>query len=130
MDYKSSIRFYLDNFFGLIDVACAETFISAKNMDLNELILLDFKSIVSAYPIGRYRNRAPPKNKTRSKRKYLYQYELSTCQPPPKISARLQAIRTFLQRRLWQKKTYIRCPKCGILFCLVRETNFLLKHHS
>ena len=45
---------------------------------LMELILLDFKTIISIYLIGHYtsRNRAPPNNTTESKIKYWYQCEL------------------------------------------------------
>ena len=54
-------------------------------MHPNDLVLLDFKSIVSTYLIGRHtsRSRAPPHGKTGFKRKYQYQFEKGN--PPPHL---------------------------------------------
>ena len=49
----------------------------------NDLIALDFKTIVTTYLIGKYasRRRAPRDDKTGSKRKYQYQFEQGILSP-------------------------------------------------
>ena len=52
-------------------------------MHSNDLTPFDFKTIVSTYLIGKYtiRSRAPPDDKTGSKRKYQYQFEEGNLPP-------------------------------------------------
>ena len=66
-----------------MNVAYASSFTVNKIMHPNDLILLDFETIVSIYLVGCYtrRNRAPPENNTGSKRTYWYQYKLSILPP-------------------------------------------------
>ena len=54
LDRNSTIRFYLRIFFNLMDVACANSYIVYDTMDPNDLTLLNFKTVVSTYLIGRY----------------------------------------------------------------------------
>ena len=72
LDQKSTIRFYLGIVFNLMDAACANSYIDYNMMHLNDLTLLDFKTTVSNYLIGRYtsRSRTPLDDKTGSKRKF------------------------------------------------------------
>ena len=60
-----------------MDVACANSFVVYKILHPNDLTLLDFKTIIATYLIGRYtsRSRAPPEGKIGSKRKYQYEFE-------------------------------------------------------
>ena len=57
LDCKSSIRFYLNTFFFLMNIVCTNRFIADKIMHRNDVTILDFKTIVSMYLIGRYTNR-------------------------------------------------------------------------
>ena len=77
LDRKSRVRFYLRIFFDLMDVACVNRFVVNNMLHPNDLTLLDFKTIIATYLIGRYtsRGRAPPDGKTGSKRKYQYRFE-------------------------------------------------------
>ena len=69
LDQKSTIRFYLRIFFDSMDVSCANSYIVYNMMHPNDLTLLDFKTIVSTYLIGRYtsQSRAAADSKTGSK---------------------------------------------------------------
>ena len=77
LDRKSTIRFHLRIFFGLMDMACANNYIVYNMIHPHDLTRFNFKTIVSTYLIGRYtsRSRAPPDGKTGSKRMYQYQFE-------------------------------------------------------
>ena len=80
LDRKSTIRFYLFIlhifFFDLIDVASANTYIVYNMMNSNLVTLLNFKTIVSTYLIGRDTSQSrAPDGKTGSKRKYRYQFD-------------------------------------------------------
>ena len=57
-----------------MDVACANSHIVYNMIHPNDLTLLDFKTIVLTYLIGRYtsRSRAPPNGKIGSKKNYKY----------------------------------------------------------
>ena len=83
LDRKSTIRFCLRIFVELMDVACANSYIVYNMMHPNDLIALDFKTIVTTYLIGKYtsRRRAPRDDKTGSKRKYQYQFEQGILSP-------------------------------------------------
>ena len=74
LDQISTIRFYLRIFFDLMD---ANSYIVCNMMHPIDLTLLDIKTIVSTYSIGRStsRSRASPYGKKGSKRKYQYQCE-------------------------------------------------------
>ena len=62
LNQKSSIRLFLRTFFNLMDATCASSYIVYNIMHPNDLTLLNLKTIVSNYLIGRYRSRsrAPP----------------------------------------------------------------------
>ena len=77
LDRKSRVRFYLRIFFDLMDIAYANSFVVYNMLYPNDLTLLDFKTIIATYLIGRYtsRSRAPSYGKTGSKRKYQCQFE-------------------------------------------------------
>ena len=73
LDRKSTIRFCLHIFFDLMDViVCSNSYIIYNMMHPNGLTLIDFKTIVSTYLIGRYtsRSRAPPDDKTGYNKRY------------------------------------------------------------
>ena len=55
---KSTNKFYFCIFFDLMDIACANSYIVYNMMHPNNLTLLDFKTIVSNYLIGRYTSRS------------------------------------------------------------------------
>ena len=57
LDRKSKVRFYLRIFFDLMDVACANSFVVYNMLHPNDLTLLDFKTIIATYLLGRYANR-------------------------------------------------------------------------
>ena len=77
LDRKSRVRIYQHIFFDLMYMACANSFVVYDMLHPNDLTLLDFKTIIATYLIGRYtsRGRAPPDGKTGSKRKYQYRFE-------------------------------------------------------
>ena len=54
LDRISRVRFYLRIFFNLVDVACANSFVVYNMLYPNDLTLLDFKTIIATYFIGRY----------------------------------------------------------------------------
>ena len=81
VNYQISFAHFV--FFDLIDFVCANSYIVYNMMHPNDLALLNFKTIVSTYLIGRYtsQSRAPPYGKTDSKRKYQYQFEQGNLPP-------------------------------------------------
>ena len=83
LDRKLTTRFYLHIHFDLIDVACANSYIVYNMIHPNDLTLLNFKTIVSKYLIGRYtsQDREPPDGKTSSKRKHQYHFEQGILPP-------------------------------------------------
>ena len=132
LDAKSTIRFYLRIMFDLMDVAYANSYIVYNMMHSNDLTLIHCKTVVSTYLIGRYTHgsRASPDGKTGSKRKYQYQFERGN--QPPHLSE-LQNIRRRCEYCYKEKidlKTYVKCTKCGIFLCLIKERNCFKKHHS
>ena len=66
-----------------MDVGCANSYIVYNMMHRNDFALLDFKTIVSTYLIGRYtsQSRAPTDDKTDSERKYQHQFEQGNLPP-------------------------------------------------
>ena len=86
LDWKSSIRFYLHIFIDLMVIAFTNSYIVYNIMHPNDPMLLNFKTTVSTYLIGRYttRSRTPPDGKIGSKRKYQYLFEQGN--PPPHLS--------------------------------------------
>ena len=82
-DRKSIISFYFYRFFDLMDVAWANSYIVYNKMHPSDLILHDFKTIVSTYLIGRYAcwSRAEPDSKAVSRRKYKCQLEQGNLPP-------------------------------------------------
>ena len=57
LDRRSSIRFYLRIFFYLMDVACANSYISYSMLQTGDLILLNFEIAVATHMIGPYSSR-------------------------------------------------------------------------
>ena len=51
---KSRVRFCLRIFLNLLGVACANSFVVYNILHYNDLTLLDFKTIIATYLIGRY----------------------------------------------------------------------------
>lgn len=132
LDRKSPIFCYLNIFPDLVNIFCANSFIAYNLMHQNELTLLDFKTIISTNLVGcnpRW-NRPPAEDKTGSKRKYWYQYELRN------VPIHLQEFQHFYNRCAhcykegFDRKTYIRSTECGVFLCLEKEKNGFLKHHS
>ena len=74
LDQMPVVRFYLCIFFDLMDVSCANCYIVYNMMYPNDLILLEFKTIVSTYLIGRY-NYQYLKDISLSKVTYLYIFQ-------------------------------------------------------
>ena len=112
-----------------MDVASANSYIVYNMMHPNDLTLLGFKNIVSAYLIGKYRirSRARPNGKRGSKRKYHYQFEQGNL--PPYLSE-FQNIQRRCQH--WYKegidlKTYVKCIECRIFSCLIKDRNCFKK---
>ena len=92
----------------------------------NNLTLLDFKTIIAIYLIGRYtsRSRAPPNGKTGSKRKYQYQFEPNHL---PLHLPEFQSSRKhckYCYKEDFERKTFVKCTECRVFLCLVKETNF------
>ena len=56
LDQKSTIRFYFSAFFDLMDLDFVNNYIVYNMMHLNDLTLLNFKTIASTYLISRYRS--------------------------------------------------------------------------
>ena len=54
LHWKLTIRFYLNIFFDLMNVASGSSCTIYKMMHPNDLTLLNFKTVVSTYLIGRY----------------------------------------------------------------------------
>ena len=131
LDRKSRVRFYLRIFFDLMDVACVNSFVVNNMLHPSDLTLLDFKTIIATYLIGRYtsRSRAPPDEKTGSKRKYQYQFE------PNHLPLHLPEFQSSRKRckycyKGFERKTFVICIKCSVFLCLVKERNCFMKDHS
>ena len=130
LNCKSSIPFYLRIFFALMNAACANSFILRNTMHPNELTLFNLKTIVSTYLVSRgtSRCRAPPENNTSSKRKCWYQYELSDL-PTHLPEFQQDCKRVARHKEGSYRKTNIRCTKCIVFLCLVKERYCFLKDH-
>ena len=50
LDRKSSISFYLHNFFDLMDIACVNSYLSYNVKNPTKLLLLDLKIVVAKKP--------------------------------------------------------------------------------
>ena len=74
---KSSIRFYLNTLFFLMNIVYTIRFIVFKMMDPNDVTILDFKTIVSTYLTGRYTNRWKSHQRIKSHQNYWYQCEMN-----------------------------------------------------
>ena len=129
---KSRVRFYLRIFSNLLEVVCANSFVVSNMLHSNDLTLLDFKTIIATYLIGRYtsRSRAPPDGKTGSKRKYQYQFEPNhlPLHLPEFQSSRKRCKNCYKEG--FERKTFVKCTECRVFLCLVKERNCFMKHHS
>ena len=122
LDRKSTIRFYQPISFNLTAVACANSYIVYNTVHSNDLTLLNFKTIVSLYLIGRYtsRSRAPPDGKTGSKRKYQYQFEQGNLPPHLPEFQNIRRQCEYCYKEGIDLKTYAKCTECGIFLCLIK----------
>ena len=126
LDRKSRVRIYQHIFFDLMDVACANSFVVYDMLHPNDLTLLDFKTIIATYLIGRYtsRSRAPPNGKTGSKRKYQYQFEPNHL---PLHLPEFQSSRKhckYCYKEDFERKTFVKCTERRVFLCLVKERKF------
>ena len=132
LDRKSRVRFYLRIFFYLMDVACANSFVAYNMVHPNDLTLLDFKTIIATYLIGRYasRSRAPPDGKTGSNKKYQYQFESNhlPLHLPEFQSSRKRC--EYCYKAGFERKTFVKCMECRVFLCLAKKRNCFMKHHS
>ena len=125
LDRKSRVRFYLRIFFDLMDIACANSFVVYNMLHPNDLTLLDFKTIIATYLIGRYtsRSRATTDGETGSQRKYQYQFEpnhLPLYLPEFQSS---QKCCEYCCKEGFERKTFVKCTECRVFLCLVKERN-------
>ena len=131
LDRKSTIRFYLHIFFfDLMDVVvCSNSYIIYNMMHPNGLTLIDFKTIVSTYLIGRYtsRSRAPPDDKTGYNKRYQYQFDQGNL--PPQLPEFQQSFNICFKEGI-DLKTYVKCTEFGIFSCFIKGRNCFKKHHS
>ena len=129
-DRKPTIRFYLLFFFELIDVACVNSCIVSDMMDQDDLRLLEFKTIVSTYFIGRYisRSKARIDGKAGSKRNYQYQFVQANLQPHLQKFQNSKRLCEYYY--IIHLKTCVKCTECGIFLRLMKERNCFEKHHS
>ena len=99
---------------------------------VNDLILLNFKTIVSTYLIERHtgRSRAPTDDKTGPKRKYQYQFEQGDLPPHLPHFQNIRRRCEYCYKDEINVKTYVKCTECGIFLYLIKERNRFKKHNN
>ena len=124
LDRKSTIRFYLRIFFNLM-MQPVLSYIVYSMMHPNDLTMLDFKTIVSTYFIGRYtsQSRAPPNGKTGPKRKYQYQFEQGNLPPHLPEFQNIRRRCEYCYKEGIDLKAYFKCAERGVSLRLIKERN-------
>ena len=129
LDQKSSVRFYLQIFFDLMDIRCLNSYLIYSMKHPNKLCLVDYKIVVAKNLIQNRqgRKRAVPMSRPSKRKNQPESIDNHGGHLPDYQTMRKRCVYCAMEGK--ENRTFVICLACNIPLCLVKERNCFQKHH-
>ena len=129
LDQKSSVRFYLQIFFDLMDITCVNSYLIYSMKHPNKLSLLDYKIVAAKNIIQNRqgRERAVPMSRPSKRKNQPELIDNHGGQLPDCRTTQKQCGYCAMEGK--ENRIFVICLACNIPLCLVKPRKCFQKHH-